>query len=105
MSSDWARDSQEAVSRGLSSLTNSNPNNFADVELTPASNYILVPTSFTLNISRNLSASWFRDRPDLEVSGKINAINVSFIKSYLVGPLKCPSIIHRLILLDQLIGV
>lgn len=36
-----------------------------------------MPTSFTLNISRNLSASWFRDRPDLEVSGKINAINVS----------------------------
>lgn len=47
-----------------------------EIILKPAANHILVPTSFTLNILRNLSSGWFKDRPDLEVSGKINAINV-----------------------------
>lgn len=49
----------------------------SDISTKPSENYILVPTSFTLNILRNLSSSWYKERPDMEVSGKIHAINVS----------------------------
>lgn len=57
-------------------------NIYIDIAIIPASNYILVPTSFTLNILRNLSATWYTERPDLEVFGKINAINVSVLSKH-----------------------
>lgn len=53
------------------------PFSFTDVEfgMEPVAE-ILLPTSFTLNIKRNLSASWFKEQPDLEVTGKIPVIEV-----------------------------
>jgi len=38
--------------------------------------HILNPTSFALIIQRNLSASWYKDRPELEVSGRLKSIEV-----------------------------
>ncbi|GAB0096265.1 Vacuolar protein sorting-associated protein 13 [Sergentomyia squamirostris] len=38
---------------------------------------ILTPTTFSLNIIRNLSASWYKDKPDIEISGKMNSIVIN----------------------------
>ncbi|XP_055701182.1 intermembrane lipid transfer protein Vps13 isoform X2 [Phlebotomus papatasi] len=38
---------------------------------------ILNPTTFSLNIIRNLSATWYKDKPDIEVSGKMNSIVIN----------------------------
>uniref|UniRef100_A0A1L8DVL7 Putative vacuolar protein n=1 Tax=Nyssomyia neivai TaxID=330878 RepID=A0A1L8DVL7_9DIPT len=38
---------------------------------------ILTPTTFSLNIARNLSASWYKDKPDIEILGKMNSIVIN----------------------------
>ncbi|KAJ1520910.1 hypothetical protein ONE63_003990 [Megalurothrips usitatus] len=38
---------------------------------------LLQPISFTLSVIRNLSSSWYNESPDLDLSGKINSINLS----------------------------
>ncbi|XP_055686925.1 intermembrane lipid transfer protein Vps13 isoform X2 [Lutzomyia longipalpis] len=49
-----------------------------DISFNPDSgNAILTPTSFSLNIARNLSASWYKDRPDIEILGKMNSIVIN----------------------------
>uniref|UniRef100_A0A6B2EM79 Putative vacuolar protein n=1 Tax=Phlebotomus kandelakii TaxID=1109342 RepID=A0A6B2EM79_9DIPT len=40
-------------------------------------NAILTPATFSLNIIRNLSASWYKDKPDIEISGKMNSIVIN----------------------------
>ncbi|XP_058806498.1 intermembrane lipid transfer protein Vps13 isoform X2 [Phymastichus coffea] len=37
---------------------------------------LLQPVSFILEIKRNLSTSWFREVPDIEMSGRLKSINV-----------------------------
>lgn len=37
---------------------------------------ILDPTSFALIIKRNLSSSWYKEIPELDVSGRLNSIVV-----------------------------
>lgn len=38
---------------------------------------ILNPTSFALIIKRNLSAGWYKEAPELDVSGRLKSIVVS----------------------------
>lgn len=40
---------------------------------------ILNPTSFALIIKRNLSSGWYREIPELDISGRLKSIVVSFI--------------------------
>ncbi|XP_055612800.1 intermembrane lipid transfer protein Vps13-like, partial [Uranotaenia lowii] len=40
---------------------------------------VLSPTSFTLVIKRNLSSGWYRERPDLDISGRLKAVELNFI--------------------------
>lgn len=42
---------------------------------------ILNPTSFALNIQRNLSVGWYKERPELEVSGRLKSIELNLIAS------------------------
>lgn len=44
---------------------------------------ILDPTSFALIIKRNLSSSWYKEIPELDVSGRLNSIVVCFDNNYL----------------------
>ena len=37
---------------------------------------LLQPVSFTLLLKRNLSTSWFRSVPDIDMSGRMNKINL-----------------------------
>lgn len=37
---------------------------------------LLNPTSFALLIKRNLSASWYKKLPELDISGRLNSIVV-----------------------------
>lgn len=39
---------------------------------------LLEPVNFTLKINRNLSSSWYNAVPDLDISGKIKTIKVSW---------------------------
>ena len=37
---------------------------------------LLQPVSFTLLLKRNLSTSWFKSVPDIDMSGRLNKINL-----------------------------
>lgn len=37
---------------------------------------LLEPMTFRINVKRNLSASWYRSIPDVDISGKIDTIEV-----------------------------
>lgn len=43
---------------------------------------MLSPTSFSLSIKRNLSTSWYKDIPGMEIQGKLFTVEV--IESFLV---------------------
>ncbi|XP_050092629.1 intermembrane lipid transfer protein Vps13 isoform X2 [Anopheles aquasalis] len=40
---------------------------------------VLSPTSFTLIMKRNLSSGWYRALPDLDISGRLNTIELNFV--------------------------
>lgn len=40
---------------------------------------ILNPTSFILNIQRNLCVSWYKERPELDVSGRLKTIELNLV--------------------------
>lgn len=39
---------------------------------------ILLPTSFVLVVKRNLSSDWYKEQSQLNISGKIDTIEVSY---------------------------
>lgn len=41
---------------------------------------LLEPVSFTLLIKRNLSTAWFTSVPDIDMSGRLNKINILISK-------------------------
>lgn len=41
---------------------------------------LLEPVSFTLLMKRNLSTAWFTSIPDIEMSGRLNKINILISK-------------------------
>lgn len=41
--------------------------------------YVLKPTSFTLIVKRNLSSGWYKEHPQIEVSGRLNSIELNII--------------------------
>lgn len=43
---------------------------------------LLQPISFKLSVQRNLSSNWFTEIPDLDVSGRLESIHVSFESVY-----------------------
>lgn len=46
---------------------------------------ILNPTSFTLIIKRNLSAGWYKEIPELDISGRLKSIEVNLnLRSYIL---------------------
>lgn len=49
---------------------------------------ILNPTTFALIIKRNLSASWYKEAPELDVSGRLKSIEVG-IYSHLINRHGC----------------
>ncbi|XP_076294775.1 vacuolar protein sorting 13C isoform X2 [Lasioglossum baleicum] len=49
---------------------------------------LLEPVSFTLLIKRNLSTSWFTSIPDIDMSGRLNKINLRISKEDYVTTLK-----------------
>lgn len=42
---------------------------------------ILDPTSFALIIKRNLSSGWYKEIPELDISGRLKSIVVSCVPS------------------------
>lgn len=44
--------------------------------IVPDQSAVLSPTSFALSMKRNLSSGWYRDRPDLDISGRLKAVEV-----------------------------
>lgn len=48
---------------------------FPDMSYITSDN-ILNPTSFVLLIKRNLSSQWYKDHPQMEISGRLQAIEV-----------------------------
>ncbi|XP_055538544.1 intermembrane lipid transfer protein Vps13 isoform X2 [Wyeomyia smithii] len=47
--------------------------------IVPDQSAVLSPTSFTLIMKRNLSSSWYRDQPDMDISGRLKAVELNFI--------------------------
>ncbi|XP_065079310.1 intermembrane lipid transfer protein Vps13 isoform X3 [Ochlerotatus camptorhynchus] len=47
--------------------------------IVPDQSAVLSPTSFTLIMKRNLSSGWYRDRPDMDISGRLKAVELNFI--------------------------
>uniref|UniRef100_A0A182IQ42 Vacuolar protein sorting-associated protein 13 n=1 Tax=Anopheles atroparvus TaxID=41427 RepID=A0A182IQ42_ANOAO len=47
--------------------------------LVPDQGAVLSPTSFTLVMKRNLSSGWYRDHPDMDISGRLKAVELNFI--------------------------
>ncbi|XP_058837903.1 intermembrane lipid transfer protein Vps13 isoform X2 [Topomyia yanbarensis] len=47
--------------------------------IVPDQSAVLSPTSFTLIMRRNLSSSWYRDQPDMDISGRLKAVELNFI--------------------------
>jgi vacuolar protein sorting-associated protein 13A/C len=41
---------------------------------------ILQPITFGLLMLRNLSAGWYKEIPDIDLSGRLHSINVSAVK-------------------------
>lgn len=41
--------------------------------------YVLKPTSFALIIKRNLSSGWFKDHPQVEITGRLYSIELNII--------------------------
>lgn len=55
---------------------------FRQIEITydiERAEYLLKPTSFTLAIKRNLSYSWFKDQPQIEISGRLKSIELNLV--------------------------
>ena len=40
---------------------------------------LLQPVTVSVNICRNLAANWYHDSPDMDISGTLNAIQVTLI--------------------------
>lgn len=36
-------------------------------------------TSFTLNIQRNLSASWYKEVPEMNISGRLKSVELNLV--------------------------
>lgn len=49
---------------------------------------LLEPVSFTLLIKRNLSTAWFTSIPDIDMSGRLNKINILISKEDYATTLK-----------------
>lgn len=49
---------------------------------------LLEPLTFTLLIKRNLSTAWFTSIPDIEMSGRLNKINILISKEDYATALK-----------------
>lgn len=49
---------------------------------------LLEPVSFTLLIKRNLSTAWFTSIPDIDMSGRLNKINILISKEDYATALK-----------------
>ncbi|XP_058466266.1 intermembrane lipid transfer protein Vps13 isoform X2 [Malaya genurostris] len=47
--------------------------------IVPDQSAVLSPTSFTLIMRRNLSSSWYREQPDMDISGRLKAVELNFI--------------------------
>ncbi|XP_039442815.1 intermembrane lipid transfer protein Vps13 isoform X7 [Culex pipiens pallens] len=47
--------------------------------IVPDQSAVLSPTSFALIMKRNLSSGWYRERPDLDISGRLKAVELNFI--------------------------
>ena len=45
---------------------------------------ILSPVTLQVNVTRNLSSSWYNDHPDIEISGKLCnfSVSVSYYSGY-----------------------
>lgn len=41
--------------------------------------YVLKPMSFALIIKRNLSSGWYKDHPQIEISGRLHSIELNVI--------------------------
>lgn len=48
--------------------------------IVPDQSAVLSPTSFTLIMKRNLSSGWYRDRPDIDISGRLKAVEVGCLQ-------------------------
>lgn len=46
--------------------------------------YLLEPTTFNVAIKRNLSAGWYKDIPDINISGKIQTIKVRLVNCFFI---------------------
>lgn len=46
---------------------------------TDPKDYVLKPTSFALIIKRNLSSGWYKDHPQIEISGRLFSIELNVI--------------------------
>jgi vacuolar protein sorting-associated protein 13A/C len=46
---------------------------------TDPKDYVLKPTSFALIIKRNLSSGWYKDLPQMEISGRLFSIELNVI--------------------------
>jgi vacuolar protein sorting-associated protein 13A/C len=46
---------------------------------TDPNDYVLKPTSFALIIKRNLSSGWYKDHPQMEISGRLFSIELNII--------------------------
>lgn len=46
---------------------------------------LLQPVTFSLHVKRNLSTSWYNVVPDIDLSGKLETITVSFYSIYLIS--------------------
>lgn len=49
---------------------------------------LLEPVSFTLLIKRNLSSAWFTSIPDIDMSGRLNKINILISKEDYITAMK-----------------
>lgn len=41
--------------------------------------YVLKPTSFTLIVKRNLTSGWYKELPQIEITGRLNSIELNII--------------------------
>ena len=44
---------------------------------------LLQPVTVSVNICRNLAANWYHDSPDMDISGTLNAIQVTLLSGTL----------------------
>uniref|UniRef100_A0A2M4CVW7 Putative vacuolar protein n=1 Tax=Anopheles darlingi TaxID=43151 RepID=A0A2M4CVW7_ANODA len=55
------------------------PGKVVSYDFIPEQISVLSPTSFTLIMKRNLSSGWYRALPDLDISGRLNTIELNFV--------------------------